>query len=249
MNRMPEVTGTSFIPKNTSKIRKPRVGKRIYLFSYVSYVIFFGTLLMVIATYLFSLTVKSSLEEQRGLLAEERATFSEGEIARVRDLEKRLLVANRLVAESSAPSRLFESLEQVVAASVQLVSFSYERLPGNSFMLTFIGATDSFDSALFQRELFAAVPALANSKVATYTYGTPTDGEQPEIDVGGRRLVVTFENTASTALIPYEPAAVSVFDVQTETEVVPEVGTTTQSTASDAAGTEVTSTSTPVTNE
>ena len=225
---MAEAPSTSFIPKNTNRVRKPRVGKRIYIFSYISYVLFFGTLLTLAGTYLFSITVNGALEEQRQLLADERATFSEGEIAQVRDLEKRLLVANRLVGESSAPSLLFGSFESVIADTVQLMNFKYERLPGNSFILTFIGAMNEFDSAMFQRDLFRAAPALADAKVSTFTYGNVSESDDSSLPQTDQRLVVTFENTASTALIPYEPAAVSVFDIEAETEVVSEIGTSTE---------------------
>lgn len=225
---MAEASSTSFIPKNTNRVRKPRVGKRIYIFSYISYVLFFGTLLTLAGTYLFSLTVENALEEQRQLLADERATFSEGEIAQVRDLEKRLLVASRLVGESSAPSLLFGSLESVIADTVELMNFKYERLPGNSFILTFIGAMNEFDSAIFQRDLFRAAPALADAKVSAYTYGNASESDDTTLPETDRQLVVTFENTAHTALIPYQPAEVSVFDIDAETEIVSEIGTSTE---------------------
>jgi hypothetical protein len=202
---MPEGTSTSFIPKNTTKVRKPRSGRRIYVFSYVSYVIFFGTLLTIIGAYVYSLQVNRSLENQRAQLDAERQSFSDSDIAYVRDLEKRLLVAARLVGESSAPSRLFDAIQSVIADNVALVDFKYERQPNNNFMLTFTGAMNQFDAAIFQRELFAAVPSLADAKVSQYVYGAATEGNKDVPAVAGKRLVVTFESMGNTSLFPYQP--------------------------------------------
>ncbi|MEX0917639.1 MAG: hypothetical protein WDZ93_00620 [Candidatus Paceibacterota bacterium] len=203
---MPESSGTSFIPKNSNRVRKPRTNKRIYIFSYITYVLFFGTLLTLLGSYVYSVQVGKNLERQKQELATKSETFSDVEIAYVRDLEKRLLVAERLVNESSAPSRLFDALEAVIADTVAVVEFTYEREANSNFVLTFSGAMNEFDSAAFQRDLFAAAPALANATVSEYTYGTPPQSEvEGQVAGSGRRLVVTFESTGSTALFPFEP--------------------------------------------
>lgn len=232
---MPESSGTSFIPKNSNRVRKPRTNKRIYIFSYITYVLFFGTLLTMLGAYLYSVQVEKNLEGQKQQLASKHETFSDAEIAYVQDLEKRLLVAERLVNESSAPSRLFDALESVIADTVAVVEFTYEREANNNFVLTFAGAMNEFDSAAFQRDLFAAAPALANANVTEYTYATPSpsDGEAQGA-AGGRRLVVTFQSAGSTALFPFEP---DVPELSVETEATTTTATSSVSESADSAAT------------
>lgn len=216
--------GTSFIPKNANKVRKPRVSKRIYIFSYISYVFFFGTLLAVIGVYVYSIQVKNTLAEQKDVLARERAAFSESDIEQVRELEKRILLAERLLDESSAPSKIFGALESVIVDTMHLTELTYERADDNSYMLTFVGGVDSFDSAMFQRDLFATVPLLANSVVSEFSYGESESEDGESSAQSGEALTVTFESTAHTSLFPYEP-------VIEETESATSTGTGT-STAS-----------------
>lgn len=208
---MAEASSTSFIPKNANKVRKPRTSKRIYIFSYISYVFFFGTLLAVLGVYVYSAQVKNELEAQKQQLASERSAFSEGDIAAVRDLEKRMTLAEQLLEESTAPSRIFNSIETVIADTIHLIDFKYERLANNDFILTFSAAADTFDAGIFQRELIRAVPVLAAAEISEYTYGESTTDESGTSDdlsaLGvSERMVITFESAASSALIPYEPA-------------------------------------------
>ncbi|MEX0930723.1 MAG: hypothetical protein WDZ68_00340 [Candidatus Paceibacterota bacterium] len=195
---------SSFIPKNANKVKKLRTTKRIYIFSYISYVLFFGTLIVVLGTYVYNVQVKNSLEEHKQLIAAERESFTEGDIAQVRDLEKRLVTAERLINESSAPSRIFTELEGVVADTVRFAAFEYEHLENNDFKLTFSGLSESFDSAMFQRGLLSSAPILASAALSTYIYGENQEGTNnaPE---DGTRLEFVFEGTGSTSLFPYEP--------------------------------------------
>lgn len=205
MYPMAEASGTSFIPKNANRVRKPRTSKRIYIFSYVSYVFFFGTLLAVIGVYVLSVQTGRALEASKQELARERETFDQGDIAAVRDLEKRIVTAEKLLNESAAPSTLFSSLESIVADPVRFASVAYERLPGNEFTITFDVAADAFDPILFEQELLKTVPALAEAEVVDYRYGQASEETEESAVTAGERVVVTFESRASTGLIPYEP--------------------------------------------
>lgn len=196
-------TTSSFIPKNANKVKKPRTSKRIYIFSYISYVFFFGTLLVVLGTYVYAAQVSNALAEHKQMLTDERNEFTEGDLAEVRDLEKRIIIAERLIAESSAPSKIFTALESVVADTVRFSGFTYERLENNDFKLSLTGDADSFDSAVFQRDLMAAAPILSSATLSTYTYGSD-EGEDNED--GTAQLEFVFEGSDSTTLFPYEPA-------------------------------------------
>lgn len=201
---MPEGTDSSFIPKNANRAKKPRTGKRIYVFSYISYIFFFGTLLAVFGTYFYSSQVEHSLESYRAELAAESARFSEGDINEVRDLEKRLIVADELLAESNAPSRIFEALETVIADTFRINDFSYDRLPDNSIVLTFAGGTETFDAALFQRELMSSVPGFDEASVVDFSYSELAESEEGASE---DQLSVTFKGTTNATAFPYEAPA------------------------------------------
>lgn len=223
---------SSFIPKNANKVRKPRTSKRIYIFSYLSYVFFFGTLITVVGVYFYVAQTKGTLEEQKQILATERTRFSDSDIEYVRDLEKRLLLTERLLDQSAAPSRIFTSLEEIIVDSVRVTGITYERDSNNTFVLTFSGATNTFDAAIFQRQLMQSVPVFADATITTYRYGAAAEGgEGAEVPVqGNEQLVVTFENTASTSLIPYEPVVETPFENE---EVFSEEGTATTTAVND----------------
>lgn len=218
--------GTSFIPKNANRVRRPRVSKRIYIFSYISYVFFFGTLLAVVGTYLYSVQMRNALTEQREVLAAERAKFNESDIAQIRELEKRILLAERLLNESSAPSRIFSAIESVIVDTMHLNELNYVREDDNSYTLTFVGAVDTFDSAMFQRDLFATVPLLASAVVSEFSYGTTEDSEGGEsVATEDGTISVTFESKAHTSLFPYEPVLEEDEEIATEaTSTVDDVG-------------------------
>lgn len=208
---MAEGTDSSFIPKNANRVKKPRAGKRIYVFSYISYIFFFGTLLAVFGTYFYASQVERALESYRAELAAESTRFSEGDIDEVRNLEKRLIIANELLAESNAPSRIFESLEAVVADTFRIMTFTYERLVDNTIVLSFGGGTDTFDAALFQRELVASMPGLDAATVVDFAYSELADSEDGILE---DRLIVTFEGTTDATAFPYEAPVADTPDIE-----------------------------------
>lgn len=254
---MAEGNSTSFIPKNANRVRKPRTNKRIYIFSYISYVFFFGTLLSVIGVYVYGAYVDGALEEQEARLTAERDSFNEADIAEVRDLEVRLRIADQLLETTSAPSRIFDSLESVIVDSVYLSGMTYTRSGDGNFTLTFSGATETFDAALFQRELLKNVPLFAATDVAQFTYGTPSedDGSSSEQNENiDEQLVVKFRTSGATSLFAYEApetvtdapeaqTSTSSPEVTDEEEVSAETETTATSTSTNG-GSQTTGTTT-----
>lgn len=225
---MVDANGTSFIPKQSKNTPKPRTSRRIYIFSYISYVLFFGTLLAVLGVYLYAQQINHALAEQQDLLEGERTSYSEGDIAQVRDMEKRLIMVEQLLLEASAPSRIFNALESVIASTVYVRSFLYERAANSNFTVAFTIGTEDFDSAVFQQELLSKTSVLGEPVITEYTYGEATGEEQASNETAqlDDQLVVTFESTASTALIPYEAASAAESSVPTpELQPVPATST------------------------
>lgn len=235
-NGMAEGTGASFIPKNTTRVKKPRTSRRIYVFSYISYILFFGTLLTVAGTYLYSRHIENQMAAVQEQLASEQARFSQSDIEQVRALEKRLIVAERLLEETNAPSRIFDAMEATVVNPVRFVNFSYLREPDNNVVMTFAGLTDTFDAAIFQRELMEAVPGLDSLDVAEFSYSELGSGDDSGAGIVGDQLTMVLEATANASIFAYEADEPAVGTTPARgTTTVPAAATSTNNTDATAA--------------
>ena len=182
----------SFIPKQP-KARSSRGGgiRKIYVFSYVSYVLFFGTLLAVIGLFLFQVQLERSLANLKSDLAIERDSFSQSDIERVREFEQRIVVATELLNEHVAPSQIFAALEQNTVRPVELSEFSFER-NGQLFDMNVSGVARSFNDLLFQREVLGNVGLLSGAEIVDISFGVTEDDEVIEIqDRSDVRFVVS----------------------------------------------------------
>lgn len=228
-------SNASFIPKNTQRIQKRvRTTYRIYLLSYLSYVFFFGTLIAVIGVYFYAIQVQNNLESVKADLESARLAFSAEDIEGVRSMEKRLLVANQLLNQMAAPSRIFTELEKIVADNVKFIRFSYEALPNQQAKITLTGKADHFNQILYQRDLMNSSLLFADAPSITFDYaGSALGGETAETEATPEitdDVMLTFvvNNDISTSIIPYQPVA------DTSANQVTEV----RSTAPEATGTE-----------
>ncbi|MEZ4200286.1 MAG: hypothetical protein R3B69_01630 [Candidatus Paceibacterota bacterium] len=216
---MAESSNASFIPKNSKRTQKKVRGtRRIYLLSYVSYVVFFGTLLATVIVFFFSIQVNKSLEASRDRLIEEKNRFSQEDIDGLRHLEKKLIIANDLLNHSTAPSELFSALESVVADNVYFTGFSYQHNVNDTYTVELVGRADALNPVLYQRELLTQNAILGRGDVTSFDYAISESAEDEESDattalvqnlLGSEDPVITFTfvSRGSVADIPYTPGA------------------------------------------
>ena len=132
----------SFIPKRTTgRTRAVRRTRRIYVFAYISYVFFFATLIGVGGVFLYGAQVEKDLANQKSLLADERQRFSQSDIERVREFERRIESAKRKLNMHAASTAIFSALESVITENVQVDRFMYTRANENEVKLEFAGVT------------------------------------------------------------------------------------------------------------
>lgn len=198
----------SFIPKNSNRSEKKlRTTKRIYILSYISYIVFFGTLLATVGTYLYAAQVGATLNDVKSQLQQERNRFAPTDVVEeVKLLDRQLLLAKQLVEESYAPSKIFNDIESITASNIQLTGLKYEYLPNQQFSITLQGQADEFNKILYQQELMSGSALLSGGRMVGYDYSLGETGESDAgfIPAGQATMTFVFSDTNSLASIPYE---------------------------------------------
>lgn len=216
---MADNSATSFIPKNSNRPKKKvRSTKRIYLLSYISYVLFFASLLSTLGVLFYSVQVDHALDDAKTRLQSEQDSFRTEDIARIRNLEKKLIVADRLLNQLTAPSRIFQELEKVVADNIEFTSFIYTLEANNRSTISLSGRADDFNQVLYQRDQFNRSQVLNAAQLVSYDFvaGPGEDDDQGPLTqekiitslllAEEDTLVFTFETSLNSSLIAYDPA-------------------------------------------
>lgn len=202
---MPE-QGSSFIPKSGVKtVQRVSSTRRIYLLAYISYIIFFSTLFVVIGVYIYGATVTRSLTTLKDQLVAERQRFDISDIDNIKLLDKRLSTAKTLLNESTAPSRIFSDVESIVASNIYFSGMSYRQLPNRQFQINLVGRAGDFNQIIAQERLVENGTILRNAKVVDYDYsiGEGTGGNL----LGNSTLTFVFSDTRDLSAIAYTPSA------------------------------------------
>ncbi len=229
--------GTSFIPQRPSKgkVNTRRV-RKIYVLSYISYILFFGAVLAACGVFFLNLSLDAQLEKQKELLSAERDQFNQGEIESIRELEKRINLAQERLDNHISVFSILEALEKSAVQSILYVQFDYKRLNDGAPVITFVGNTDRFDSVLFQREMLESNPVLADS---TFSEVAMNSRELENPPFTQKVVSFTFEKEVEEDLVRYTPREVNIVPPEEAQQVQDQNG---QQTADEPAQTEQTQT-------
>lgn len=182
---------TSFIPQRPTPGKiKNRGVRKIYILTYVSYVLFFGTVIAAAAIFFFTMTLESQLTGLQQQLAAEKSRFSESDIESVRELDQRIAIAKERMSQHISVLSIFEALEQKAIQSLQYVGFSYIRSNEFNPVVTVTGTTQAFNSVLFQREVLSSNPILSGSSFSETSLATHEGDEETNKDA---QTVITFQ--------------------------------------------------------
>lgn len=197
--------GTSFIPKSGVKtVQRTQSTRRIYVLAYISYIVFFSTLFSVIGVYVYGAVVSRDLSALREQLVSERQRFSLEDIESIKQLDQRLTTAQELLNKSSAPSRIFNDIEAIVASNIYFSGMHYQHLPNDQFQIDLTGRADNFTEIISQRNLLGNSSLLQNAKVVEYDYSVG-EGENANNLLGLATLSFVFSDTRDISSIPYLP--------------------------------------------
>lgn len=152
---MPDPSNSSFIPKRgPAKKSRSVASKRIYIFTIVSYVMLFSSLLATGGVYFYKEMMKDRLTAEIALLNKEISTFSEADMNRVLEFENRIGQARSRFDVSISLATVFSALESATAQTVKINTLDIEREDDTRVLVSGDMITNSFDSAIFQRSTF-----------------------------------------------------------------------------------------------
>ena len=219
---MPDPTNSSFIPKREPAKKKRSVStRRVYVFTLISYVLLFSALIAAGGVYFYKQMVDENLTKEITLLNNEISTFSEANMRRVLEFDGRLQQAqSRLDATISLPT-MFSALEAATAQTVQVTALEIVRENEEKLVLTGTMLTSSFDSAIFQRQMYKDNETVSSVAVTEINASGIDDGQT----TGQRELGFSVVLDVPLSDIPYsatrnlpQPQTILVPDVPNNAE-------------------------------
>lgn len=210
----------SFIPRRTPTApKKQRNARSIGVFGYLSYILFFGSILLSMGMFVVSQQVQSTLQEKQTELTSIKDQFQQSEMDRIREYENFLEQTTAVFGRSISIGQLFTAIEGSVVKSAFLTEMTLERTT-SELMLEAAVQSDSFDTALFQRSVYEEFPILTTftlDNVALLSAGQAVssdddgDEEDPAVStVTTGSDVVNFELTfdLDADSLPFSPQVV-----------------------------------------
>ena len=147
---------TSFIPKNNTTRRKRTARQgNVYVLSVISYIIFLSALGGAGAVFFYDKFVIQQLEQEVIAMNSEVSSFKEADMQQVIDFDQRLQKASDRIDRSVSVASIFDAIEAATADTVRFSTFSLTRNGDENFTVEAEIETNTFDSTLFQRGVFA----------------------------------------------------------------------------------------------
>lgn len=200
---------TSFIPHRPTQGKIQNRGvRKVYILTYVSYIVFFGTLLSIGGVLAYKFTLNAQLTRQQQLLSEERSKFKQADIESIKELEQRIDTSKDRMDKHVSVLSIFEAFEKAAVQSLRFASFTYTRKTDESPEVTITGDGDTFNSVLFQRDVLLANPILKAASVSGVALETSsTENEDGTPNQTDTKKIITFSisETLDPTLVRYEP--------------------------------------------
>jgi hypothetical protein len=191
---MPDPSNSSFIPKRgPAKKNHSAASKRIYLFTVVSYVMLFSSLLATGGVYFYKEMMKDRLNEEIALLNKEISTFNKADMDRVLEFDNRIRQAKSRFDVSVSLATVFSAIESATAQTAKINSLTIERVEDAQLLVSGEMITDSFDSTIFQRRAFQDSGVISAVEIKDINAAN-VDGGDPSVNSNSQRNV-TFTAT------------------------------------------------------
>ncbi|MCD5381001.1 MAG: hypothetical protein LR008_00310 [Candidatus Pacebacteria bacterium] len=205
---MPDLSNNSFIPKrgpaNKKKRRAP--SRPIYVFTILSYVLMFATLIASAGVYLYGNYIDQQMNDAVTALNTEIGSFEESDMQRVLEFDLRLTQAYGRLDNSVSIVSVFDALEAATVDTVQVVSLNMKRKGDEIFVLEAAIATDNFDSTIFQRGVYQRNQTISNVVISDIQNSIVSNTINPQEDSSGVQSdVINFKATLEVPLssVPY----------------------------------------------
>lgn len=200
--------GSSFIPKQPANGSVKRSGvRRIYIFTYVAFVMFFGTIIASAGTFFYQVSVESQLEAEKEKLVQAKEAFSQADIEKIKAVSLQIEAAKMLLDNHISAASIFDTLEKNTVSTIQLTDFSLVREDFTDIMMSVSARTNGFNPARFQREIVRQNPILAGSSLVGVGGQSSIDEEDPLSLLEPEEIEVTFtlEKELKPNEVMYQP--------------------------------------------
>ena len=199
---MEKSQASSFIPKGPVRgTVKPKSVRKVYILTYVSYVLFFGTVLAAMVVFGYGLRIDSQLAAEKSSLFAERESFNQSDLERLRELEFKMNTALSLLDRHVSLHSVLVAMEATTVGPVQIYGLEYIKDINNSLNLILKAKTENFNNALFQREIFASDSVLAGASVSEIEF--TQSRSDAELFSGSQEVNFTLSKILSASEIPY----------------------------------------------
>lgn len=228
---MQDLSNSSFIPKRgPTKNKRRTASKQLYFFSILSYVVFFATLIASGGVFFYDKYVESQLAKEVVTLSGEIEDFSEEKMQDVLTFDLRLAQASDRISHSVSVGSIFKAIERATIDTVQINSLSLTREGDEKYLLEATLETDSFDSTIFQRNVYKDDSTLASVEFASLQASSKSDTTSED---GSNQTEPSITFTANIGIpvseIPYEinpvrdtPITITPASYETEAEIFDE---------------------------
>ncbi|GEM_PF-5317710 len=185
---------SSFIPKAPvrAEVQSSR-SRRVYILTYVSFVLFFASILATAIVFFIDVSAQKNLDFQQKRLDEEFAAFDDAGLAEVRELNARLVEAQRLLERHVSPVSIMAALELVTVQSITIDALSFTKIEeGDGYLLEVSARAPQFNATRYQRDLLDSTAILSGADVVNTTYGVVNDEEN-----GNSKSILTEKDEIS----------------------------------------------------
>ena len=200
---MPGSSGnSSFIPKRGTSNHKRKIHKgKIYSLTIISYVLLFAALAASAAVYVYSGVVRGQLEAEAKAMNEAISVFKEADMKRVQEFDKRLQQANQRLNNSASVSSILTAMEAAVIDTVRFDQFTLMRNMDDEFILQIDAETDTFDSSIFQRELYGDDETVDEVEISSLTLSDQVDENNVSL---GQSIIFEAKLSVPLSAVPYQ---------------------------------------------
>lgn len=205
---MNDLSNSSFIPKqNTLKAKRRIVSHQVYVLSILSYTLVVIALIGATGIFFYDLYAKRALAAEQATLSEEVKVFSQSDMDTVTALDARLGATADLVTSNISFRGVLEAIEDSTIDTIRFLDLSITNKDNAHIALDASIETDTFDSAIFQRSVYARAENIASITVddAKIALG----GNPAEPGVTTKPVIsLTALFTVDPITVPYKPVVV-----------------------------------------
>lgn len=213
--------GTSFIPQRSTAGQSPkRIVRKVYVFTYIVYTFFFGTILSVFGIMAYGYLLDTQLEAEKNKLVSEEAKFNDAEIENVKKFDAQLKIVTERMNLHLSPLPIFSGLERSVSQLLTLNTFKYTRENDSAPKMEVTGEASVLNSLAFQQEVLKTEPIFIGAEFTqvTVTSAPPQNEKKVVVASDSYETTIPFSlnKTVDMSLVQYQPSSNTEEEIDTD---------------------------------